>query len=190
MEYKNITIYQTPEEIENLRMLVRKTEELSGSVAEVGVFNGASALILREESSKWIFLFDTFEGFPDQLDESDSKNYFVGDCRGSEEQVRELFKDDKDTVIIKGKFPESAKPIKEDFGIAKLTYAFVHIDVDIYKSTKDTLEYFLPRMSKGGIILIHDYPAHDGVKKAVDELKLPVIVLGGRQAYYIHEGTN
>jgi O-methyltransferase len=178
MEYKGVTIYQTPEEVENLRKLVRETNSLKEPIAEIGVFEGASALIIREETDRELYLYDTFEGFPDQLDKSDSPRYFVGDCKGSLELVEELFENDENTHVIQGTFPKTAIDKK---------YSFVHLDVDIYKSTKDALLYCLPKMEKGGIILIHDYPAHDGVKKAVDELNLKVTVLGGRQAYYINE---
>jgi hypothetical protein len=37
-------------------------------------------------------------------------------------------------------------------------------------------------MNKGGVILLHDYPAHNGVKLAVSELNIEnKEVLGGRQ---------
>ena len=45
------------------------------------------------------------------------------------------------------------------------------MDADIYSSTLDGLEYFYPRMSKGGVILFDDYnfPHAPGVAKAVQE---------------------
>lgn len=49
-------------------------------------------------------------------------------------------------------------------------FCFVHLDVDLYKSTKDCLEFFYPRMVRGGIILTHDYNyVFKGVKKAYNE---------------------
>ncbi len=178
MKYKDLTIYQVPEEIENIRNLVRQTKDVIGDIAEVGVFEGATALVIREESDKELWLFDTFEGFPNTLDDSDSKSYFVGDCKASDEMIRELLKDDKKAHIVKGIFPETGDVIKDK------EFSFVHIDVDIYKSMKESLEFFIPKMNKGGVILIHDYPVHRGVKKAVDELKLQPEIIGtfGRQA--------
>ena len=38
-------------------------------------------------------------------------------------------------------------------------WAFVHIDVDQYQSTYDSLAYFYPRMSAGGVIVNDDYGA-------------------------------
>ena len=65
--------------------------------------------------------------------------------------------------MYKGIFPETAKKIKNK------RFAFVHIDVDIYQSTKDALEFFYPRVNIGGSIIVHDYPAHRGVQEACDE---------------------
>ena len=48
-------------------------------------------------------------------------------------------------------------------------FSFVHLDVDLYKSTLDCLKYFYPRVSRGGVIISHDYPNSDGVNKAFDE---------------------
>lgn len=179
LEYKGVEIYQIPEEIENIRKLVRETENVPGIIAEIGTYQGATALIIREETKKQLYTFDTFEGFPDVLNDSDSKNYFVGDCKADFKIAEKLLKH-TDIIIVKGVFPETGKIIKDS------KFSFVHIDVDIYKSAKDALEFFLPRMNKGGIILLHDYPAHPGVKKAVDELGLKLETIGtfGRQAIW------
>ena len=45
----------------------------------------------------------------------------------------------------------------------------LHLDVDIYDSTLNSLKFFYPRMSRGGCIISHDYPSSEGVKKAFDE---------------------
>jgi O-methyltransferase len=170
MKYGDVQIYQTQAEIDFLKECVKEVdrETIFGSFAEVGVFQGGSAKVIREISTRPLFLFDTFEGFADELDSSDSPSYFVGDCRAPEEIVKNLFKDDSvgNIHIIKGKFPESARGITD---VQFKKFSFVHIDVDIYNATKNALEFFWPRMWSRGIMLIHDYPAHAGVKKAVDE---------------------
>lgn len=177
LEYEGVQIYQTPEEVENIRKLVKETENVPGVIAEIGTYQGASALIMREETNREIYTFDTFMGFPDTLHESDPKSYFVGDCKASDAIARRLLAG-KNINIVVGKFPDTSDVIKDK------KFSFVHIDVDIYQSTKDSLGFFLPRMSEGGIILIHDYPAHTGVTQAVKDLKLEVEVLGGRQAIW------
>jgi hypothetical protein len=41
--------------------------------------------------------------------------------------------------------------------VADRRFAFVHIDVDLEQPTRDSIEFFYPRMNKGGIILCDDY---------------------------------
>ena len=61
-------------------------------------------------------------------------------------------------------FPDSAKGLREN------NYALVNMDADLYNPTKAGLEYFYPRISPGGVIMIHDYNEKwEGLMKAVDE---------------------
>ena len=84
--------------------------------------------------------------------------------------------------IIKGEFPESGKEITDK------KFCFVHLDVDLYKSTIDSLRFFFPKMILGGIILMHDYHS-DGIQKAFREFRnendIQVIELTGSQAIII-----
>ncbi len=182
MKYNDLEIYQVESEILALREAVRLVKDVEGVMVEVGVYEGATALIMREESDKDLYLFDTFEGFPDVLvKELDSQEYYVGLCKSEVEPVARLFKDDKKTRIVKGIFPYSAKVLD------KKKIAFAHIDVDIYQSTKDALEFIYPKMVKGGVIVIHDYHTHKGVKKAVDDFpnKAEVLPLNGMRQLII-----
>ena len=160
-----------------IRNLVKQIKDVPGVICEVGVYEGGSAKIIREESEKELYLFDTFDGFADELNDTDPKHYQIGDCAANEQVVRNLMKNENNVFITKGKFPDTANVIKNK------KFAFVHIDTDIYNATKNSLEFFIPKMSPGGVILIHDYPAHSGVKKAVDEFNFTNLTsMNGRQA--------
>ena len=143
--------------------------KLPGEVAEAGVFKGFfSKLINSKFPNNKLYLFDSFEGF--EHDEALLEKA-KGHCN---QEFIEIFKDTsadkviekmphKDKCIIKkGFFPESAVGIEEKF-------KFVSIDFDFENSIYDALEWFYPRMVKGGYIFIHDYnePTLKGVKKAV-----------------------
>ena len=41
--------------------------------------------------------------------------------------------------------------------VADRSFAFVHVDVDLRQPTLDSLEFFYPRLSPGGILLCDDY---------------------------------
>lgn len=69
---------------------------------------------------------------------------------------------EKSVVIRKGFFPETAR------GLESERYAAVSLDVDLYAPTFAGLQYFYPRLSEGGAIILHDYNSlrFDGVRRA------------------------
>ena len=60
---------------------------------------------------------------------------------------------------------------------------------DTYESTRSCLEFFYPRMNRGGIILSHDYINAAGVRKAFDEFfsdkSEPIIEMSGTQCLIV-----
>jgi hypothetical protein len=116
---------------------------------------------------KQCYGFDTFEGFVEgQLDYNmgDSEGFYIGHMNEAKIEIAtEYLKGNKNVQLFKGVFPE-----KNSEAIKDKKFCFVHLDTDIYKSTKECLEFFYPRMVIGGTILIHDYPAHEGVRQAVN----------------------
>lgn len=141
----------------------RKTEKITGDVAEVGVYKGGSAKLICETTKKPVHLFDTFEGLPDLSRLDNPEQFKKGDYSVPFESVKNYLKNYPNVHFYKGLFPSTAGPIKNK------TFSFVHLDVDLYESTLDCLEFFYPRMNKGGVIISHDYPGAKGVKKAFDE---------------------
>lgn len=146
---------------------IRK-ENIQGDLAELGVYRGNTAYILASFGrilDRTAYLFDTFEGF-------DPK-----DLKGIDEAIPHQFSDtsletvrsfvgEENVVYVKGYFPESAAQIPDD-----RKFAAVHLDCDLYSPMMSALEYFYPRMSEGGFIIIHDYSSlhWDGAENAADE---------------------
>ncbi|MGD0655033.1 MAG: TylF/MycF/NovP-related O-methyltransferase [Thermoguttaceae bacterium] len=136
---------------------------LSGAMAEVGVFQGASAKLLCEaKGDVELHLFDTFGGLP-QSTSADKGVHREKQYPCSLESVQEYLKNYKNVYFYPGLFPESAKTLPER------RFSFVHLDVDLYESTLAGLEYFYPRLITGGVILSHDYSILAGVRKAFDD---------------------
>ncbi len=146
-----------------------KKEQIQGTFAELGVYKGDSARILHlMEPTRKIHLFDTFEGFivADLAKEKgEAASYTPTNFSDTSVDEVKRFLGNSDTfVFYKGHFPESAQSLDTE------KYAFVNIDVDLYNPTKAGLEYFYPRLSPGGVIIIHDYSYKwEGLVKAVDE---------------------
>lgn len=129
-----------------------------------------------------LLLFDSYEGLPPAVDE-DAVNYgqqeagtaamqFDFEPRRfadtSVERVKEVFAPWPWVKVCQGWIPEVL--LTE----AERRFAFVHVDVDMFESTRACLEFFVPRMSRGGIILCDDYKStkFPGAKRAWDEFCL------------------
>jgi O-methyltransferase len=143
--------------ISNFELVVAEIREknLKGSIAEVGVYTGNFAKYMNQAfPEKKLYLFDTFEGF-DAKDVALEKenNFSTGDqnfSNTSTELVLDKMINKDNCIIKKGYFPESFNGLED-------TFCFVSLDPDLYKPIYDGLEYFYPRLEKGGYIFIHDY---------------------------------
>ena len=148
---------------------------LKGNVCELGCWRGLSsvqmATYLKKSGFKNNFyIFDSFEGlskFKD-VDKVDlNKNYEEESLSFSWDfdKVKQVLKEFDFIVFEKGWIPEKFHTVSE------MKFSFVHIDVDLYEPTKDSLHFFYPRLCQNGIIVLDDYgcPSFPGAKKAVDE---------------------
>ena len=126
-----------------------KRENVPGAIAELGVFRGEMAVFYHHFlPERRLYLFDTFEGFPDRDLEHGEDDRFRDT---SAEFVRSRFPDDALVVIRKGYFPETAK------GLESEKFCFVMLDPDLYEPTLSGLEFFYDRIWPGGYIVAHDY---------------------------------
>lgn len=144
------------------------TRNVDGELAELGVYKGVTArLIHGYVPERRLHLFDTFGGFATADIQQDQKNAaaFSGAEFGdtSLEAVLNRVGRDANVVPHVGRFPDTVSP-----ELADLHFAFVHLDADLYAPIVAGLEFFYPRMSPGGIIVVHDYNAWVGARAAVD----------------------
>ena len=165
---------------------VLETAKIAGVIAEVGVFKGGSAsLISAVKGDRELHLFDTFEGLPAIHSEHDP-DFREGTFKGTLEEVQAVLAGVKNIQFHKGLFPSSAG------GLEYLRFSFVHIDVDLYESTKGCLEWFYPRMSPGAMLISHDFVDIAGVRKAFREFftdKPEILIeLTGTQVAFIKSG--
>lgn len=148
------------------------------SLIEFGVLTGKSLDIFAScvdqfaNGSRLVIGVDSFEGLdePDERDldvRSGRHSFSKGAVRGwTKEAISDLLSFHKCPIqLVQGWIPNCFHEIQEQ------KFCFAHIDVDLYKATKDCIEYVYPKMVKGGIILFDDYgfPMCGGARKAVDE---------------------
>ncbi|MCA8996726.1 MAG: class I SAM-dependent methyltransferase [Planctomycetaceae bacterium] len=148
-----------------------------GAIAELGVYQGASAQLLNSLfPTRKLYLFDTFEGFDQRDLNVETENRFSSGkfefADTSVEAVLSRMPNKENCVVCKGYFPETADGIEDTFALAS-------IDTDLYLPIYEGLKWFYPRMVKGGMIFIHDYnhKKFEGSKAAVrkfsEEFQVP-----------------
>jgi len=149
----------------NIYQYAKYAGSKKGDIAEVGVYRGGTGMLLAKTCpSKTVHLFDTFSGMPqvdpvvDRVREKDFSDTSL-------EAVKIFLSCCDNAVLHPGLFPNSARTIPDGL------FCFVHVDVDIFKSVKDCLEFFYDKMVAGGIIMFDDYGWRScpGVKLALEE---------------------
>ncbi|MGD2133817.1 MAG: TylF/MycF/NovP-related O-methyltransferase [Maricaulaceae bacterium] len=145
-----------------------------GDYAEVGTYQGnfGRMIFKRMTPAAKYFCFDTFEGFDDRDMKAEDDGVRQQFTDTSLEKVRQAITGgaaDDNLVLRKGFFPDTFK------GLGDRVWRFVLLDPDLYAPIKAGLELFWPKMTPGGLIMIHDYlnPGFAGARKAVDEYFLP-----------------
>ncbi|HTX92664.1 MAG TPA: TylF/MycF/NovP-related O-methyltransferase [Anaerolineales bacterium] len=158
--------------------LARQQHTLPGDMAEVGVYKGGTAKLICEVKGKTpLHLFDTFQGLP-QPHARDAEFFQPGWYSGKLDGVQEYLQNYKNVFFYPGLFPATSAPVKNK------KFSFVHLDVDLYQSMRDCLEFFHPRLLPGGVILAHDYQmpgVRDAISGYVKKSKARVIELSSSQ---------
>ncbi|MEI9890719.1 MAG: TylF/MycF/NovP-related O-methyltransferase [Caulobacteraceae bacterium] len=139
-----------------------------GDVAEAGVFQGGTAKLLREalgdRIGRQLYLFDSFEGMKSVSSTKD--RHAEGDFADtSVEAVQQVVGIEPFIHFRKGWVPETFQ------GLEDRKFCFAHIDLDLYDGVLESLKFFYPRMSPGGVIVFDDYgfASCPGARRAVDE---------------------
>lgn len=160
----------------NLWFQVERLKQLNvkGAFAELGVYKGETANMLHQmDVKRKLHLFDTFEGF-NAIDLKDEKKkddrYTTANFSDTNiESVKRLFDHSKQVYFYPGYFPDTTKMLTDKM------FALVHIDADLYLPTIEALKFFYPKVSPGGVLIIHDYNhTWAGIKEALDEF-IPTI---------------
>jgi O-methyltransferase len=171
-----------------------------GNRIECGVFFGLSALIIGETlravdasfDGTGLYLVDSFEGLsaPHPADavargRAPRQGHFGGP---SVEHVQGVMAAYPSCRIVKGWIPEALDKLPES------AWAFVHLDVDLYEPTLGALDYFMPRLAPGAVVVNDDYGSalFPGAGQAWDEFfvsrGLPFVVLDSGQAVFVSRG--
>ena len=164
-------ICQTNNEVNKLKELVKKSNLVGGDLIEIGIFQGGTSNIIENNklTEKKLYLVDTFEGLMDvdqTNDNTSESNLKNTDFKYVDINHLVNYFNGKNVEVIKSYFPKDLPD-----GFQNLKFSFIHLDVDTYLSTLNSLNFLYEMINPGGIIVIHDYINNSapGVKIAVDE---------------------
>jgi O-methyltransferase len=140
-------------------------EDIAGALAEVGVWRGeTSAFLHRLAPERRLYLFDTFEGFPDEDLPAGAVDRRFRDT--SVDAVRRRVGPSPNVTLTPGHVPDTLETVSDE------QFAFVLLDMDLFEPTRVSLEFFYPRMPAGAYLIVHDYNNPESewaCKRAFDE---------------------
>ena len=142
-------------------------EEIAGDYLEFGVYRGRSIMMAFMLAQKFrlknmrFFAFDSFLGLP-----STEGSYDQGAARCTRAQftrnVRDVGVDTRRMVIVEGLYSDSLTgQVKVSHEIANA--AVVHLDCDLYLSSKDVLGFVGNLMRTGSILIFDEWHGFSGM---------------------------
>ncbi len=144
-----------------LIQMLRLVRGLEGSTAECGVARGVgSAIIVTALRDTYVsgarhYAFDAFAGLPapDEFDRmrGGRQGWRTGDLEHDGTAARATLAGFPEAELRVGWIPETFA------GLENERFRFVHVDVDLHAATRDSLEFFYPRLVPGGVILLDDH---------------------------------
>lgn len=152
-----------------LAQLLRLTAGVTGDTAECGVYRGAGSYTILQANAarppiRHHHLFDSFAGISPPS-ERDGSYWQAGDLASGEAELAERLKEFPDKTLYPGWIPERFAEVTDR------RFSFVHVDVDLYQPTFDSLAFFYPRLNAGAIFVCDDYGMQfcPGATAACDE---------------------
>jgi hypothetical protein len=141
-------------------ILYLENNNIEGDILEFGTFRGGTTVFLAKTleelgSSRTIYSFDTFTGFPKQRSSLDmflDEKYSIND----HETVKK-YCSSYNIKLIPGEIAETISIIQNN----KIALSF--FDTDNYSATKRALEIVYPNTIKGGILAFDHYFSKDWI---------------------------
>ncbi|CAE8604854.1 unnamed protein product [Polarella glacialis] len=136
--------------------------DVPGDFAEFGIGQGGTSVFLARLAKKYRrkgLAVDSFEGLPAPDAGKDNPYFLEGDYRPKSGQdnltafleYKSAFDVDDSLHVVKGFFRDIEIPPEFD------SFAYVHMDSDLYDSVYDSLQKVWDRVSPGGAIAVDDF---------------------------------
>lgn len=197
MEAEFLPIYEaakpfTMTSLERMYALYKAVEHVvgagvEGDVVECGVWKGGSSMVAAmsllkfRDTSRTLWLYDTFEGMPPPGKDDVQYDDLSADERAARQNIVDWSTvanagiDEVRANLATTGYPAGKTRLVK--GLVERTIpgempekiALLRLDTDWYESTKHEMEHLFPRLSPGGVLIVDDYGHWKGSKKAVDE---------------------
>jgi O-methyltransferase len=174
---ENSRVWSGVASFRSLRDIALALRTTRGAFVECGVAQGTSLVIMAALAGpdRLVWGFDSFEGFPELSDaDSGSGAEFVGmACSGAEGEsaVYNTFAAADvpmtNVRLVKGWYVDTVPGLVDQVG----PIALLRLDSDFHDATRFTLEQFYDQVVSGGSVIINDYFAFEGCRKAVDDFR-------------------
>jgi hypothetical protein len=157
---------------------------------EFGVWEGRSINYISQFTKESVYGFDSFEGLPEFW--RDGFNAGVFNLSGKLPRVNDNVK------LVKGWFSDTLPQFLESHQDKKI--GFVHLDADLYSSTKFVLSSIAPLLAKDAILVFDElinYKGFDGLNgelrawdEFINEQKISYSWIGGHGAWGDYQCKN
>jgi O-methyltransferase len=162
--------------------IVEKAAPERGLFVECGVYRGSTILGMAHKlkqmgAEHWHLIgFDSFEGFPEPVTEDalSDGSYHARALKGvfsdtSYEELNEKVRRlgfEREITLVRGYFENTLSTCADQ------SFSVVHLDCDLYSSYMTCLNFFYPRVRRGGFIVFDEYdfsaPIYPGAQRAID----------------------
>jgi O-methyltransferase len=171
------------ERMDNLQMCVETAlmDNIPGDLIETGVWRGGATIFMRgilkayADDSRRVWVADSFCGLPPPdenafpADKGD-RHYERSELAVTLDEVKANFAKynllDEAVVFLEGWFRDTLPKCAAE------RFAVLRLDGDMYESTIEALESLYPKLSPGGFVIIDDYGAVEGCRRAVCDFRL------------------
>ena len=151
-------------QLDLLLTFVSAVQNSPGDIVEVGSWKcGASIMMASAAPHKYVFAFDLFGGLP-YGEGKGFENFASADW----DEILAATKPFRNLHLLRGQH-ETTVPTFASFG---KPISLIFLDSDHYSSHHTTLLSLCPLLSKGGLIVFHDWTFPE-VQKAVSEICKP-----------------
>lgn len=126
--------------------------KINGLFLEFGVYRGTSINFISSKIHGTVYGFDSFQGLPEDWRDGFKKGHF---------ELDDLPKVNENVTLIKGWFD---KTLPHFLTNNDQLCSFIHIDCDLYSSTKTILGLLKKRITDGTIIVFDEFFNYPGWK--------------------------